>query len=177
MDTSQSNAAEGTYTLKKLSKGSVEAALAKAERYRLLNDPLPAESICMDILAIEPDHQQASKVLLLSLTDQFYQLGTQSKFNQAIEIANHFKDDYSRLYYLGIINERQGTSVLNSGNHGCEYDSYEWLTDAMEYYEQSEALRPAGNDESLLRWNTCARIIMENKLGPRPKDNFIPILE
>ncbi|MEQ8812066.1 MAG: hypothetical protein RIE59_23565, partial [Imperialibacter sp.] len=98
-------------------------------------------------------------------------------FNQAIELTKSFKDDYSRLYYMGIINERQGTSVLNSGNHGCEYDSYEWLIDAMEFYEQSEAIRVSGNDESVLRWNTCARIIMDNNLGPRPKDNFIPILE
>ncbi|MEQ8413853.1 MAG: hypothetical protein RIF36_13420 [Imperialibacter sp.] len=177
MSTPTSHPGQVAFTLKKLSRASIDAAMQKAERYRLLNDPLPAESICMDILAIDPDNQQASKVLLLALTDQFSQLGTQNKFNQAIELTKSFKDDYSRLYYMGIINERQGTSVLNSGNHGCEYDSYEWLIDAMEFYEQSEAIRVSGNDESVLRWNTCARIIMDNNLGPRPKDNFIPILE
>ena len=56
--------------LKPISPESVAGALAKAERYRLLNEPEEAESICRDILEIEPDNQQALVSLILALTDQ-----------------------------------------------------------------------------------------------------------
>ena len=42
------------FELKPLSQKPLPAALAKAERYRLLNEPSEAESICQDILAVEP---------------------------------------------------------------------------------------------------------------------------
>ena len=44
---------------KPLSPEPCPAALAKAERYRLLNEPGEAESICLDVLAVEPDNQEA----------------------------------------------------------------------------------------------------------------------
>ena len=40
--------------LKRISQAALPAALAKAERYRLLNEPEQAESICRDVLAVEP---------------------------------------------------------------------------------------------------------------------------
>ena len=59
------------FELKPLSKSAIPAAIQKAERYRLLNEPQEAESICLDILAIDPDNREAPVVLLLALTDQF----------------------------------------------------------------------------------------------------------
>jgi len=41
------------YELKRLTKEAVPRALEKAERYRLLNEPTEAESICQDILRVE----------------------------------------------------------------------------------------------------------------------------
>jgi hypothetical protein len=38
---------------------------------------------------------------------------------------------------------------------------------AMDCFEKAEAIRPAGNDDAILRWNGCARIIQRNKLAPR----------
>ena len=58
------------FELKPISHESVAGALAKAERYRLLNEPGEAESICRDILEIEPGNQQALISLILALTDQ-----------------------------------------------------------------------------------------------------------
>ena len=58
-------------TLKRISQSGVAAALQKAERYRLLNDSSAAESICRDIIEVEPENQQALIVLLLAITDQF----------------------------------------------------------------------------------------------------------
>ncbi|MDN5202502.1 hypothetical protein QQ008_14035 [Fulvivirgaceae bacterium BMA10] len=168
---------EGEFQLKPLSREGIQAALSKAEKYRLLNDPSMAESICLDILKIDPDNKDAAIVLLLALTDQFGNPGVHQAVKQAKELANGFKDDYNRLYYSGIIHERQGTNALNSGNPGSHFDAYEWYTEAMKYYEKSEAIQPQGNDDAILRWNTCTRIIAKHKLGPRPKDDFIPILE
>ena len=39
---------------------------------------------------------------------------------------------------------------------------YEWLADAMECYDVRECLRPPGNDDAILRWNACVRLLQEN---------------
>ena len=62
---------QAMFELKRLSRDAIPAALERAERYRLLNEPIDAESICEDVLAVEPDNQDAQVMLLLSLTDQF----------------------------------------------------------------------------------------------------------
>ena len=113
-----------TFKLKPLSQDGVEAALAKAEHYRLLNQPKLAESICLDIVEIDPQHQKALVVLLLALTDQFGQ-STPNVAKEAQDIAFKLKDAYAQQYYLGIIHERQGNVALNSSVHGSDYDAYE----------------------------------------------------
>ena len=59
------------FNLKPMSKDAVPGALAKAERYRLLNEPGEAESICLDILQVDPQNEDALVMMLLALTDQF----------------------------------------------------------------------------------------------------------
>ena len=54
------------FELKRLSEEAIPAALEKATRYRLLNEPAEAESICHDVLQIDPENQQALVVLLLA---------------------------------------------------------------------------------------------------------------
>ncbi|MGC4021369.1 MAG: hypothetical protein QM734_05235 [Cyclobacteriaceae bacterium] len=110
MTITQDPMAETKFDLKPLSKEGVEAAIAKAEHYRLLNHPKLAESICLDVMKIEPDNQKASVILLLALTDQFGQSSSKSR-NDALALANKLKDEYSRLYYAGIIHERQGSTA------------------------------------------------------------------
>jgi hypothetical protein len=158
------------FNLKPLSKEAVGHALARAEHYRLLNQPGVAESICLDILGADAGNQKAKIILLLSLTDQFGQ--KQSKPKMAEDIANSLSDPYSKLYYLGIIHERQGNTSLNSSIPGSGFDAYEWYLEAMDYYEQADEINPSGNEDVVLRWNTCARVIMENHLKRRPKDNY-----
>jgi tetratricopeptide (TPR) repeat protein len=164
------------FKLKPLSKEGIEAAQEKAERYRLLNQPELAESICLDILAIDPDNQKASIVLLLSLTDQFGIVSAKAA-KQALDLASKLKDEYARVYYTGIIYERQGANALNSGTPGAEYDACEWYLDAMERYERADELNPPGNDDAVLRWNTCARVIMQYNLTERPADDVVHTLE
>lgn len=157
------------FEVKPISPEGVKLALEKASHYRLLNEPAEAESICHDVLLIEPENQEALVILLLALTDRFskgYALGA----TQAQEVVARLTDEYQRLYYSGIINERRGKALLNRGVPGSGYDAYEWLREAMHEYEQAEALRPAGNEDAILRWNACARIIEYNHLLPRPKE-------
>jgi hypothetical protein len=159
------------FELKKLSPEAIPAALEKAMRYRLLNEPGEAESVCHDVLSIEPENQQALVTLLLALTDRFGK-GYNVSFTQAEEVVPRLHDAYERAYYGGIIRERQGKAQLNHGHLGSGFEAYEFLREAMAYYEEAEAIRPGGNDDALLRWNACARIIMRNRLAPRPEEKI-----
>jgi hypothetical protein len=147
--------------LKRLWPVSIPSALAKAERYRLLNEPGEAESICLDVLQIDPGNQDAMVMLLLALTDQFPQDTSSRSMTRAGELASRLADDYDRTYYSGIIRERRAKAVLQRDRYGAAATAVEWLHDAMAFYERAEALRPAHNDDALLRWNACARLLME----------------
>lgn len=157
------------FELKPLSKDGIEASIGKAEQYRLLNQPVLAESICLDILLASPDNERASTILLLALTDQFD--SSSSKAKQAMTIAKSMKDEYSRLYYSGIIAERLGSAALKSRGHGSNSDAYEWYREAMEFFEKADAINEENNNDPVLRWNTCARMIMQYHLAERPADN------
>ena len=148
------------FELKTLSKSAVPAALAQAQRYRLLNEPAEAESICLDVLRVDPDNQDALVTLILSYTDQFPD-GAARPAAAAEKAAARLTDEYKRNYYSGIIRERRGKAVLKQDRPGAGRSAQEWLRDAMRCYEKAEAIRPEENDEALLRWNTCARILME----------------
>jgi hypothetical protein len=148
------------FELKALSTSAIPAALAQAERYRLLNEPTEAESICLDILRLDPDHQEALVTIVLALTDQFPDGAHAHAAAEAEKNVARIHDPYKRLYISGIIRERRGKAVLGSDRPGSGRPAREWLREAMSCYEQAEAIRPAGNDEAVLRWNTCARILM-----------------
>src|SRR6266849_2986595 len=159
------------FELKPLSREAIPAALEKAMRYRLLNEPGEAESICHDILRTDPENQQALVILLLALTDRFgkgYAVGV----TQAQEILPRLRDPYEQAYYAGIICERWVKAHLHRGGPGCGVEAYERLREAMAWYEKAETLRPPGNDDALLRWNACARIIMSNGLAPRAEEKI-----
>src|SRR5262249_8530132 len=139
------------FELKQLSRDAIPAALEKAMRYRLLNEPAEAESISQDVLRTEPDNQQALVILLLALSDRFSK-GYAVGLTQAQEILPRLRDPYERAYYAGIISERRAKAQLHRGGPGCGFEAYEFLREAMEWYEKAEALRPPGNDDALLRW-------------------------
>ena len=149
------------FELKALSKEGVPAALEKAERYRLLNEPWEAGSICRDILEADPENQAARIVLVLSLTDRL-RTGDSKALERAREVVDGLSGEYERAYYSGIICERSAKMILARGGLGTGPVAYDWLRQAMEWYEQAEALQPRGYDDAVLRWNTCARMIMED---------------
>src|SRR5688500_19946251 len=163
------------FKLKPISKESIPMALEKAERYRLLGEPLLAESICLDILESDPQNNRAIVFLILAITDQF-STSSDANSNRAKQLIHRLTDEYERHYYTGIICEREGKSTLQKRK---SYGNvvYELLTEAMRHYEKAEAIRPAGNDDAILRWNTCARLIMDERLEPSREQYLEPELE
>jgi hypothetical protein len=163
------------FELKRITHEAIPGALAKAERYRLLNEPEEAESICRDILAVAPDNQSALVMLLLALTDQFRGERAES-FTEAQAVLPRLAGEYERLYYAGIIWERRATARLEHGGAGAQVAS-PWIRRAMECYERAEAIRPAGNDDAILRWNTCARLHARHRLAAEPEPSPEPALD
>lgn len=162
------------HTLKPITKEGIPRALEKVERYRLLNEPAEAESICRDILELEPDHQKALSMLILTLSDQF-EHGV--SYKEASTLLTRLKDEYQRSYYKGIILEREAKAALKRGGFGSHFDAYEWLTEAIEAFEKATSLRPAGNDDPILRHNACVRTIQRHHLTARVQETREPLLE
>lgn len=164
------------YDLKPISREAIPRAIQKAERYRFLNQSWAAESICLDILEVDPDNQQVLVMLVLALTDLHSGVAA-SGVKRAKGYLARITDDYQRAYYSGMVAERRGQALLSQGGMGSGGMAYDSLREAMGWYEKAEAIRPAGNDDALLRWNTCARVLDGNShLAPAP-DSYEPVLE
>jgi hypothetical protein len=166
-----------SFPLKPISPGSVPKALQKAERYRVINDPVSAESICLDVLTVDPKNQAARVTLLLAITDQFAEAPIAGA-QRAREHLPFLDDEYQRTYYAGIICERCAKALLRSHTPNAAEMTYHWLMDAMGWYEKAQAQKPAENDEAILRWNTCARLLASHKdLRPAVEGPVDPSLE
>lgn len=163
------------FTLKPISRDSIETALAKAERYRLLNEPNEAESICRDILEIDPANRQARISLVLALTDEIPQ--EPAAFTNALAAISGLEAEYDRAYYSGIAWERRAKAYFDADGPGSTGYIHDWIVKALDYFEQAERLRPAGNDDAILRWNTCVRFLERHKeLRPKMEEAPEPIL-
>jgi len=163
------------FELKPLSKEAIPGALARAERYRLLNEPAQAESICRDILAADPENQPALVALILALTELFA-AGMSARVSDAQELLPRLHSEYDREYYAGIIYERRARALLSQGGPGSGFIAYDWLREAMHWYEKAEAIRPPSNDDAVLRWNTCARFLNRHPhLAPSPEERAEPL--
>src|SRR5947209_8816412 len=120
------------FELKPLSPKAIPEALEKAHRYRLLNEPSQAESICLDILHVEPENQAALITLLLAITDQF---GCDGTAVRAREVAKRLEGAYERAYYAGIILERAARVSMRLAVPGAMYKAYDEFLGAMQCYE------------------------------------------
>ena len=144
------------YELKSISTAGIPEAISKVELYRSLNEPEEAESICRDILVIEPDHQLALRLLGLSLTDQFTG-GQSDRDREAENIFQHLVDPYQRLYYRGIAHERRAKAQLRAGQPA--HSLLPLFEHALRLFAEAETIRPEGNDDAILRWNRCVRLL------------------
>jgi hypothetical protein len=164
--------------LKNLSKEGIPAALEMAKRYRFLNEPEEAESICLDILTTEPDNQDALIVLLLSLTDKFAQSGTVPSFDQAKAIVDKLGDSYCKSYYLGVIYERRAKYHLRQGGPGAGTVCHDWFVKAMDAYNDALTTCDPDNQHAVLRWNSCARLLNNHpEIKADSTDRTEPLLD
>jgi hypothetical protein len=144
------------FQLKRLTPAGIAGAIDKAKQYRLLNEPGTAESICRDILLVDPRHHEGQVLLLLTLTDMFTR-GISGRFEEALRLAEAMPDPYERAYYTGIVYERRAKAHLRSNAPQSGVIAYDWMRRAMVAFEEAERLRPAGDDKAILRWNSCVR--------------------
>lgn len=155
-----------SFSLRRIAAEAIPRALEKAERYRLLNEPQCAESICRDVLEVDPANQRAIVMLTLAITDQFIDGATHG--NDAREWVGRLTNPYERVYYEGLTWEREGRALL-ARRYGSEF-AFDCFRAAMDCYERASALSPADDDEAVLRWNTCVRTIERTHLAPRPDE-------
>ena len=163
------------FELKHLTPAGIPAALDKAEQYRLLNQPWAAESICWDIAAVDSNNQRALRVKLLAQTDQF--AGDMGAVRRARESLSRLTDGYEKAYYAGLICERLAKVAIEHRAPGSRFNAYDEFREAMEWYERAEVIRPAGDDDAILRWNTCARLLNQSpQIAPRGEELHEPVL-
>jgi tetratricopeptide (TPR) repeat protein len=143
-----------SYVLKRLPRANLEAAIAKAAHYRDLNQPEEAESICRDVLDVDPGNQAAFKLLGLAITDQFPN-GQVGLLEEAVAAFERLADEYERVYHVGVAWERAAKAHLERGEAHSAVTSFEH---ALRLFEKAEGMRP-DNPDPVLRWNRCVRLL------------------
>lgn len=145
---------------------AIKQALKKAKQYRSLLEPDIAESICLDILKIDDNNQEALVVYILSLTDQLHQTERQTQIKDITQAIEKLESEYKRFYYTGLLNERRALALMSQPmSHSFAYD---YFIEALQCYQYAEKICPDEyNDEATLRWNSCIRTIQKEKLQPR----------
>lgn len=142
--------------LKLISKSGIARAISKAELYRYLNEPDEAESILRDVLAAEPENQEAIRLLALTITDQFVGEPT-DRYAEAESLFQSLTSPYEQLYYAGIVHERRGKALLRMGRP--PHTVFVLFEEAMRSFEEAERISSEGNDDAKLRWNRCVRLL------------------
>ena len=111
-------------------------------RYRLLNEPAEAESICLDVLKADPENQEAIITLLLALTDRFAKgYGVRRHAGQGVTRAR-IRSEYERAYYAGIFAERRAKTKLIQHTPGCRFQAYDLFREAMSWFERRKQFVP-----------------------------------
>ena len=149
--------------LKTINPEAVPAALDMAKRYRLLNEPDESASICLDILEVAPDNQEALITLFLALTDKFTDDGLNPAFGRAKDVVARLDSAYCKSYYSGILFERRAKFHFKQGGPGSGAVAYDWFARAMRAYGEALAGCDPDNQDAVLRWNSCARFINNNQ--------------
>ena len=142
--------------LKKIRPSAAAAAVGKAEKYRDLNQPFEAESICRDVLDASLEHPGALRTLGLALTDQFEGKG-KGRYAEAMAVFARLPDAYERALYSGIACERQGKAQLREGRP--LQSSLPLFEQSLSFFVEAGRLRPEANDDPILRWNSVVRTL------------------
>src|SRR3979490_2938822 len=135
------------FKLKTISKAGIPEAISKTELYRSLNEPEEAESICGDILAVEPEHQLALRLLGLAITDQF----CGDAADRSAEVEHLFEslvEPYDHFYYTGLLHERRAKAQMHVGRSPQSLTPL--FEEAMRCFAEAETIRPPHHDEAIL---------------------------
>ena len=146
-----------------LSKDSIPDALKKAERYRLLGEPDEAESVCLDILQVDPDNQDARVDLILAISDQFGR-ERRPRVDLAMKLVAELTDEYQRRYYEAVVLERAARAHIDLDTPPVLV--FLRYCEAMDKFASAAAIRPVGDDSAVIRWNACVRAIRRRQLQP-----------
>lgn len=162
--------------LKRLSTSAIPAALAKAERYRLLGEPEQSESICEDLLAVDSDNFDAVRIYILALTDSFPNHDAH-KVTRAQELVARLPSEYERAYFAGLVAERRARALLARTGPGRVQSAGDLLREAMAAFERAESVKPVDNDDALLRWNACVRLLQQHpELAVVDEERTTPVM-
>ena len=144
---------------------AVDKALEKAIQYRSLLEPEIAESICLDVLNVDPENQDVLIVYILALLDQVSHAENQTQIKTIEGTIEKLASQYQRYYYTGLLSERRARHLLTQA---MSYSfAYDYFIEALNFYQQAIDRCPEKNDEAILRWNSCIRTIEKEKLEPR----------
>ena len=80
-----------------------------------------------------------------------------SSRSEAEAAFQRLQDPYEQVYYTGIARERFAKAQLAAGRP--PHTLVVLFEDAISWFDRAEKIRPAGNDEAILRWNRCARTL------------------
>jgi len=156
--------------------GAVEVQLGMAER----NVDVPQDSRIDfrigihlgDILVADPENQIAQRLLGLTITDQF-EGQTSDRYGEAEKMFQNLSDPYERFYYLGLLQERRAKAQMRAGRPAqMLIGSFQ---EAMRCFEEAEKIRPPRNDDAVLRWNRCVRLL--EKIGEVEGESLESFLE
>src|SRR5215831_11228129 len=157
------------FQLKTISKQGIAEAFSKVNLYRSLNEPEEAESICHDILAVELENQLAQRMLGLTITDQFTGQ-VADRYSEVETLFENLADPYERHYYKGLLYERRAKAQMRAGRPPQMLVPL--FLQAMHHFEEAEKIRPSDNDDSVLRWNRCVRLLRTlPEVEPQPQES------
>jgi hypothetical protein len=100
-------------------------------------------------------------MLLLAYTDKF-KAELYPAFDNAKGVLEKLRDEYSKVYYRGVIYERRAKEHLNRKGPSSDDIAHGRFAKAMAEYERALEIDPKGSRDAALRWNTCTRILNEN---------------
>ena len=152
-----------SFAFRLLSTDSIPDALKKAERYRLLSEPDEAESVCLDILQVDPENQEARVDLILAISDQFRR-ERRPRVEVAMKVVGELTDEYQRRYYEAVVLEREARAHLALETPPVLV--FLRYCEAMDRFADAATIRPPGDDSAVIRWNACVRAIRRRQLQP-----------
>ena len=148
------------FALKALSHEGVASALAKAEHYRLLKRTGRSGEHLPRYSRHRARNQQALICLVLAQSDQIAR--DSRSFHSALATVQKLQGSTSVPITAGIVWERRAKALDAERGRGTHHSVYEWVVKALDCFAQAERLRPAGNDDAVLRWNTCVRFLTQS---------------